>query len=569
MDHDARIPLGPVVIAVALAFATILLVLSADARSAPRPKQGTIDVSMILLPADDDGTFALEVRSVASGQEVVRADGVQDGDATGVTAVDAGDYLVRQLTQGTTTWSQYQRMGVSCNVAATGPTADGWYRVTVGNRANVTCAFTNARIPRLALTASLTNDNGGTAGPTDFALAATGATVGNEVQGAGGAVSTNALQPDTFTLSATGPGGYAVEWVCVADGSEVNDGDQLVLAWGDDASCTAQVDDVAPVLNLLASPRNDHGGTVDGSEIQVAATGALPGNAFADVGESTSPETLLVDTFTLSEVTPAGYASGTWTCVKQTGSGASVPFTPGGDGRNEIALGLADEATCTVVNDDIAPQLALVAVVVNGFGGSATPADVTLLAEGSDAANVVSGRGTAASTASLQADEFSLSWTGPDGYDDGEWACVGGGFASDTIALDVGQTATCTVTIRELAPEPSDVEEPWEIAPPPGVRGTATLRGPRGCVGPGTVATRVRGRNIASIRFYRDARLVKRVKVNSRRPRTVVLRTRIAHADRRMHMVIAVVRFLPNARPATKVLTQRFGQCEPLAGRLR
>ncbi len=200
-------------------------------------------------------------------------------------------------------------------------------------------------------------------------------------------------------------------------------------------------------------------------------------------------------------------------------------------------------------------------MVVNDNGGTATAANFTLTADGVGA-NDVSGAGAADSGAGLVAGTFALSETGPAGYAASDWVCVGGTQAGASVTVGVGQTATCTITNNDVAPTVAPPPAPV-ILPPAMVRGTAQIAGPRGCVAPGTIVTRVSGRNIANVRFYRDGRLVKRVTLNSSRLRTVTLRTPIAPSDFKTHTVVARVRFMTGTTPATRVLAHRFGQCAP------
>jgi hypothetical protein len=99
------------------------------------------------------------------------------------------------------------------------------------------------------------------------------------------------------------------------------------------------------------------------------------------------------------------------------------------------------------------------------------------------------------------------------------------------------------------------------VAPTTEVRGSGTLRGPSGCVAPGTKVTRVKVRNARAVYFYRDGRLVKRVTTGTKAQRTYRLATLIRPGDYSLHRVVVRVRYVAGARPATKVMAHRFGQC--------
>jgi hypothetical protein len=323
---------------------------------------------------------------------------------------------------------------------------------------------------------------------------------------------------------------------------------------------------------------NDNGGgTTDPAAFTLIATGMIEGNAFSGTSDGMSEVTSFdtfddvtmffkADTFTLSETGVPGYAA-TWTCVETPAN--DEPMIMDAHVLNvgdQIAVGIGQDVTCTAKNDDIAPLLQLRKVVINDDGGTAGVSDFTLTATGTLLENIVSGTGSADSTGTLLADTFALTETGPAGYVASEWVCVGGTQEGANVTLLIGQTATCTITNKDVAaPVTTTLAPPTAplpvILPPAMVRGTATLAGPRGCVAPGTVTTRVSGRNIANVRFYRDGRLVKRVTVNSSRLRTVMLKTRIAATDHKLHRVVARVQYMPGTTPRTRVLSHRFGQC--------
>jgi hypothetical protein len=80
----------------------------------------------------------------------------------------------------------------------------------------------------------------------------------------------------------------------------------------------------------------------------------VSGNGSADSGAG-----LDADTWTLSETGPAGYSASAWVCV---GDGTQ------GDGTH-ITLGLGEEATCTITNDD-RPGTIIVKKIIKPTGSS-------------------------------------------------------------------------------------------------------------------------------------------------------------------------------------------------------
>jgi Prealbumin-like fold domain len=119
----------------------------------------------------------------------------------------------------------------------------------------------------------------------------------------------------------------------------------------------------------------------------------------------------------------------------------------GGGTQNgaSITLGLGQEATCTITNNDKPPVLHLRKQVVNDNGGTKTVDDFTLTADGTGT-NDLSGKSPVDSGSGLKGDTFALSETELPGYAAGAWVCQGGTQSGSSITLGVGQEATCTIT---------------------------------------------------------------------------------------------------------------------------
>ncbi|KQX08225.1 hypothetical protein [Leifsonia sp. Root1293] len=138
--------------------------------------------------------------------------------------------------------------------------------------------------------------------------------------------------------------------------------------------------------------------------------------------------------YTLSESGgPADYTAGDWVC-----EGADVV-----DGVVSVEAG--DAVTCTIVNTfELAdPKLTLVKVV---SGGSASPTDWVLSAAGPTPITGATGS-TAVTAAEVLPGDYVLSESdGPDGYTAGDWTCVGGTVADDTVTVDWGDDVVCSIT---------------------------------------------------------------------------------------------------------------------------
>jgi hypothetical protein len=179
---------------------------------------------------------------------------------------------------------------------------------------------------------------------------------------------------------------------------------------------------------------NDNGGNKIASNFTMTLTGQ---NNFAGNESGTVFSTLTPGTYTVGELAQAGYSS------VITGNCAV---------NGTITLAAGDNKTCTVTNDDIAPILHLRKLVTNDNGGTAANTAWTLIADGTGS-NDVSGITPVDSGASLKADTFALSETGPAGYTASAWTCVGGTQNGSSIILGLGETATCTITNDDVAPK--------------------------------------------------------------------------------------------------------------------
>ena len=128
-----------------------------------------------------------------------------------------------------------------------------------------TCTITNDDIgPRLTVTKTVTNDNGGTMQIDDFPLFVDGNAVTSGVEYTYSA-------GHLYTVSDPGDPGYAASvWggACAADGT-------ITMELDTDYSCTITNDDIAPSLTLVKEMKNDNGGTAGPGDWILTATGTL------------------------------------------------------------------------------------------------------------------------------------------------------------------------------------------------------------------------------------------------------------------------------------------------------
>ena len=245
-----------------------------------------------------------------------------------------------------------------------GTVTDG--TVTIPNDGDVTCTITNDDQPgTLTLVKTVTNDNGGTALPTDWTLTADGPTT---ISGAVGdpAVTDATVDAGAYDLSETdGPTGYTPgPWTCT--GGTVTDGTVTIPNDGD-VTCTIDNDDEPGTLTLVKTVTNDNGGTALPTDWTLTADGPTTISGSTGSAEVTSA-TVDAGAYILSEGGgPTGYTGSDWSCT-----GGTVT-----DGTVEVADG--SDVTCTIDNDDEPARLTLVKTVVNDDGGTAVGRRVDLV----------------------------------------------------------------------------------------------------------------------------------------------------------------------------------------------
>ncbi|MCA0299486.1 MAG: isopeptide-forming domain-containing fimbrial protein, partial [Proteobacteria bacterium] len=197
-----------------------------------------------------------------------------------------------------------------------------------------------------------------------------------------------------------------------------------------------------PSLTLVKQVVNDQGGTAVSSAWTLVATGGTTTISGSTGSAAVTSVAVPVGTYVLSETGgPAGYAAGTWSCVKNGGAAVSA---------NSISLVGGDVATCTITNDDQAATLTLVKTVTNDNGGTATVADFPLTATGPTTITGVSGT-AAVTNAPVSAGVYTLSEVTAAGYTAGAWSCTAGTQSGSQLTLANGQSATCTIVNDDQA----------------------------------------------------------------------------------------------------------------------
>jgi choice-of-anchor A domain-containing protein len=307
------------------------------------------------------------------------------------------------------------------------------------------CA-TAAQTAHLTLVKTVTNDDGGTAVPADWTLSAQSSAVTISGTTGSDAVTNAEVPPGTFDLTESGgpPDYVASDWTC--DGGTLN-GSSLTLVDGDDVTCTINNDDqpvVDPVahLSLVKHVVNDDGGTASRQDWTLNADGPTPISGTSGSGAVTVAP---VDpgSYDLSETDgPPGYDASSWVC---TGGGSQTGST--------VTLESGDSAVCTITNDDEPAHLTLVKQVVNDDGGTATPQDWTLGADGPTLISGVSGSAPV-TDAQVPAGTYEIFESdGPPGYAVTSLTCDGGTVDGATVTVANGESATCTL-VNDDTPAP-------------------------------------------------------------------------------------------------------------------
>ena len=342
----------------------------------------------------------------------------------------AGAYTLSEAGVAGKDVSGYSASSWSCT---NGVTVDGSNGITIGIGKSTVCTITNTEIqPKLTLVKTVDNSNGGTKEVSDFKLY-----IGNNQVTSGVANGVNSRveytvredQLDGYTASVWGGD-------CSSDG-------KITLKSGDNKTCTITNTAIAPTLKLVKKVINDNGGTLTPADWTLTATGD---SGFSDTGNSTTFHTVKAGVgYVLSESDKTGYLSEGWSCNGGTLS------------SNTITLDLAENVTCTITNNDVAPKLTLNKIVSNTHGGNKAESAWTLKA--TSGTEVLSGSGAegdadVVSGPTFQAGTYILSEEGPSGYDASAWTCTGTGTGTqsgNSITLGIGQEAVCSITNSDRA----------------------------------------------------------------------------------------------------------------------
>lgn len=175
-------------------------------------------------------------------------------------------------------------------------------------------------------------------------------------------------------------------------------------------------------LHITKHVINDNGGTAVAADFTINATGTNVSTSSFLGSEAGYDITLDAGAYAVTEpIVPTGYSSS-------------------GSGNCSGSIAAGETKTCTITNDDIAPQLIVNKIVVNDNGRAKVISDFFLFIDG---ISVTSG---VASTTLIGS--HTVSETPESGYT----SVIGGNCAANgTITLALGDVKTCTVTNNDIA----------------------------------------------------------------------------------------------------------------------
>lgn len=297
-----------------------------------------------------------------------------------------------------------------------------------------TCTITNDDVaPTLALVKIVNNDHGGKATPANFQGEVSGTNV------TWGAANTETAGV-AYTLSeetlAGGAGYRASDWSCTGGGTQ--NGDQITLGLAENVTCTITNSDIAPTLTLKKVVVNDNGGSATANQWTLTArpTNSVTslineqGTLNNDGSASTSTQQAMANqAYDLSESGgPSGYAASDWSCTDGVLNGS------------QLTLDLAENVTCTITNNDVAPTLTVFKFVNNQDTNlTKTAADFTMNVSGTNVSTSSFPGSENGVTVTLNAGAYAVSENTDSNYTaDYEGDCQG--------TISVGQSLMCYVT---------------------------------------------------------------------------------------------------------------------------
>jgi hypothetical protein len=318
----------------------------------------------------------------------------------------------------------------------------------------ITCTVTNTYAPGSSTMLGLLKTVSGLASPTDFILTATGdpSTGPMVVTGTTPVAAVN-VPVGIYTLTETGPTGYAAGFSCSGGGTLV--GNKLTITAADAGhtiTCTIANTMSAGSTAMLGLVKTVSGGLASITDFILTATGAPATGPTVVTG--TTPVTAVtvpLGVYTLTESGPANYTA-VFSCL-----GNSNPLV-----GNTLTIGLADAGntiTCTIANTFAAGSTATLNLFKTVNGGAAASTDFFLTATGPI---VVTGT-TPVLGVTVPLGVYTLTETGPAGYTSAI-SCTGGTLVGNTLTIgpaDAGLNIACTFDNTSSTAKPIPTLNEW------------------------------------------------------------------------------------------------------------
>lgn len=310
--------------------------------------------------------------------------------------------------------------GTNGTYSATAVEPAGYYEsgntctnVTISQGQTTTCTITDSpSTGTLNVIKDVVNDNGGTKVAGDFTIGVTGGTPSSFVGSTGTIVTVPA--DGSYSVSEGSHGGYSVSYAGDCSGT---------MPAGGNKTCTVTNNDQSGTLIVKKIVTNDNDGNKVASDFSFQVNG---GGTTAFEADGQNDLTVNAGTYNVTEPSISGYATSYNNC--------SNLIVPNGG-----------SATCTITNNDTAPQLIVIKHVVNDNGGNAVAGNFTMNVTGTNVSSASFAGNESGTTVTLNAGSYSVDEGAFAGY-----VKTIGSNCSGTIA--VGETKSCTITNDDIAP---------------------------------------------------------------------------------------------------------------------
>jgi Prealbumin-like fold domain len=226
----------------------------------------------------------------------------------------------------------------------------------------ITCIYTNKiRAATLKVIKVVTNNNGGSSGPSAFQIHVKTGSVLADVTGsphageASPGTSFNNLQAGDYVVSEDDPTSLGYTQTSIS--GDCDGSGNITLAAGDSKTCTITNDDKAASLTIVKNVANNSGGNKIVADFGITSTATGGGSLSFDSGVVNGSTTTYTATkitgltagtsYTLHESNVTGYTEGSWSCTTGGTVGNSGNFSTA-----TVTLALGADVTCTITNND-------------------------------------------------------------------------------------------------------------------------------------------------------------------------------------------------------------------------